>query len=83
MKKFLFILLLATIIPANSPVPSHATDNDKNPENMVLIPGGVYEMGSRISLLELNPADLMNTDRHALGPENPASSTKLVWQYMQ
>ena len=41
-------------------------------ENMVYIPGGIYEMGSRLSLRELNPADLLNTDRHALGPENPA-----------
>ncbi|KMP11080.1 hypothetical protein UZ36_05575 [Candidatus Nitromaritima sp. SCGC AAA799-C22] len=42
------------------------------PEGMVLIPGGVYIMGSQKSLLELNPVDLFNTDRHALGPENPA-----------
>lgn len=41
-------------------------------EEMVLIPGGIYQMGSYRSLLELDPADLFNTDRHALGPENPA-----------
>lgn len=41
-------------------------------ENMAFIEGGIYEMGSRKSLKELDPADLMNTDRHALGPENPA-----------
>ena len=41
-------------------------------KNMALIEGGIYEMGSRRSLKELNPGDLLNHDRHALGPENPA-----------
>ena len=72
MKKFLSILLLAMTIPFNSLAQSQETAQDKGLESMVLIPGGTYEMGSRRSLLELNPADLMNTDRHALGPENPA-----------
>ena len=44
---------------------------------MVRIPAGEFEMGNRQSLLELNPADLMNTDRHALGPENPAHRVHL------
>ena len=39
---------------------------------MVLVSEGVYVMGSHKSLIELNPGDLFNTDRHALGPENPA-----------
>ena len=42
------------------------------PKGMVLISEGVYVMGSHKSLIELNPGDLFNTDRHALGPENPA-----------
>ena len=42
------------------------------PKGMVLVPEGVYVMGSHKSLIELNPGDLFNTDRHALGPENPA-----------
>ncbi len=41
-------------------------------EGMALIPGGIYEMGSRQSLIELDPTDLFNTDRHTLGPEDPA-----------
>jgi len=42
------------------------------PKGMVLVSEGVYVMGSHKSLIELNPGDLFNTDRHALGPENPA-----------
>lgn len=40
--------------------------------NMALIEGGIYEMGSRRSLQELNPGELLHHDRHSLGPENPA-----------
>jgi len=47
------------------------------PEGMVLIPGGVYIMGSHKSLIELDPVDLFNTDRHALGPENPAHNVEI------
>ncbi len=47
------------------------------PEGMVLIPGGIYPMGSHKSLLELDPVDLFNSDRHALGPENPAHNVEL------
>ena len=39
---------------------------------MVLVPGGEYEMGDLRSLSELNVLDILNPDRHALGPENPA-----------
>ncbi len=39
---------------------------------MVLVPGGAYEMGDLKSLSEVNVLDLLNPDRHALGPENPA-----------
>ena len=51
-------------------------------ENMAFIAGGIYEMGSRRSLRELNPADLMNYDRHALGPENPAHNVHVDGFYM-
>jgi len=42
------------------------------PPKMVLIPSGTYEMGDLKSLSETNVFDLLNPDRHALGPENPA-----------
>ncbi len=51
-------------------------------ENMVLIPAGAFIMGSKQSLIELDPADLMNTDRHALGPEDPAHETVLDAYYI-
>ena len=34
-------------------------------------------MGSKKSMLELKPHDLFNTDRHTLGPENPAHEVYL------
>ena len=52
------------------------------PEGMVHIPGGTYPMGSHKSLLELDPVDLFNTDRHALGPENPAHNVELEPYYI-
>ncbi len=51
-------------------------------ENMAFIEGGIYEMGSRRSLRELIPGDLMHTDRHALGPENPAHHVHVDGFYM-
>lgn len=39
---------------------------------MTLIPEGAYEMGSQQSASELNLMDIINPDRHALGPEDPA-----------
>ena len=47
------------------------------PEGMVLIPKGLFQMGSKKSMLELRPHDLFNTDRHTLGPENPAHEVYL------
>ena len=69
------ILLLALLIS----VGSWFTANEAlaEPEKMALIPAGKFEMGSRQSLKELNPADLFNTDRHALGPEDPAHEVLL------
>lgn len=46
-------------------------------EDMGLIPAGKSQMGSQKSLLELKPHDLFNTDRHSLGPENPAHEVYL------
>ena len=39
---------------------------------MVLIPEGAFEMGSRLSLSELDPISIFQADRHMLGPEDPA-----------
>jgi len=70
-------MLLAMVLPFNGLAVSSETAKDKGLEGLVLIPGETYEMGSRRSLLELNPADLMNTDRHTLGPENPAHEVRM------
>lgn len=47
------------------------------PKGMALIEKGVFMMGSKKSMLELKPHDLFNTDRHTLGPENPAHEVYL------
>ena len=39
---------------------------------MAFIPQGPFEMGSRQSLRELDPVSIFQTDRHMLGPEDPA-----------
>ena len=62
--------LLPSIVFSNSPT-------SIAPKGMVLIAGGVYVMGSHKSLIELNPGDLFSTDRHALGPENPAHNVQV------
>ena len=65
------------------PIMIFATPSSSTPpEGMVLIPGGIYLMGSHKSLIELNPVDLFNTDRHALGPENPAHNVKVDAYYI-
>ena len=64
---FAFVLLIPNLIYAETTTGEH--------ENMVLIPGGEYEMGSRKSLMEvqmMEPMDILNPDRHMLGPEDPA-----------
>ena len=65
-------------------LPSFAEDLEgtSGSENMAFIEGGIYEMGSRRSLRELDPADLLNNDRHALGPENPAHHVHVDGFYM-
>ena len=65
---FLFSALLAT-------PPTYGKESI--PEGMVLIPKGLFQMGSKKSMLELRPHDLFNTDRHTLGPENPAHEVYL------
>jgi formylglycine-generating enzyme required for sulfatase activity len=66
MTKFLFILFSLSLIS-----PCFAVETSSS-EKMVFIPAGKSQMGSKQSLLELKPHDLFNTDRHTLGPENPA-----------
>ena len=63
---FLVLLLL--------PRPAYASAPNESHDNMVLIPGGEYEMGSKKSLMEvqMDPMDILNPDRHMLGPEDPA-----------
>lgn len=60
-------LLLPTVVHADTP------------EKMVLIPGGEYEMGSKKSLMEvqMDPLDILNPDRHRLGPEDPAHTVHI------
>jgi formylglycine-generating enzyme required for sulfatase activity len=70
------IIVLAVLLPfvwangaaANPPkkvVPPSYSD-------MVFIPQGAFEMGSRRSLRELDPVSIFQADRHMLGPEDPA-----------
>ena len=55
-----------------------STHTENSPPNgMVLIEKGPFLMGSKKSMLELKPHDLFNTDRHTLGPENPAHEVYL------
>ncbi len=68
----LFILVLGLSASAVQAEESRTAEKD-----MVLIPAGPFVMGNKLSLIELDPADLFNTDRHALGPENPAHETIL------
>jgi formylglycine-generating enzyme required for sulfatase activity len=65
-------------------VPSFAEDakDSAGMKNMAFIEGGMYEMGSRRSLQELNPGELMHHDRHSLGPENPAHHVHVDAFYM-
>ena len=49
---------------------------------MVLIPQGSFEMGSRKSLKELDPVAIFQSDRHMLGPENPAHEVILDDYYI-
>ena len=61
---------------------SGAQDNDNPFEGAVLIPQGAFEMGSRRSLMELNPSEIFNPDRHMLGPEDPAHEVILDAYYI-
>jgi len=38
----------------------------------IMVPAGKFEMGSHKSLMELNPTEIFHSDRHMLGPEDPA-----------
>ena len=68
-----WIVLACLWLPPNNGAAS--PDNAVSPptdERQVLIPAGPYEMGSRKSLRELNPTTIFQSDRHMLGPEDPA-----------
>ncbi len=71
MTQIFFVLLSLSVAPPSFAAATHSS------EDMVFIPAGKFQMGSRKSLLELRPHDLFNTDRHALGPENPAHEVYL------
>lgn len=49
-----------------------AEENPNKYEGKILIPAGSFEMGSHKSLMELNPREIFHSDRHMLGPEDPA-----------
>lgn len=72
LKYCILVLLLMALVPT-----SQAEENINAPEGMILIPAGAYEMGSRKSLLELNPTEIFQSDRHMLGPEDPAHEVVL------
>ena len=65
------LLLFPAVGLANPPVASSP------PKGMVLIPEGIFVMGSHRSLRELVPGEIFNSDRHTLGPENPAHEVML------
>ena len=68
-----WIVLGCLGLPPNNGVASpHPADFPPAVERQVLIPAGSYEMGSRRSLRELHPTTIFQTDRHMLGPEDPA-----------
>ncbi len=73
----ILVLLLSLCLVS----PGFANETSSTDE-MVLIPAGKSQMGSRRSLLELKPHDLFNTDRHTLGPENPAHEVYLDAYYI-
>jgi formylglycine-generating enzyme required for sulfatase activity len=76
MMKTLFLLFFAVFLTT----PTYSEES--TPEGMVLIPKGYFQMGSKKSMFELRPHDLFNTDRHTLGPENPAHEVYLDDFYM-
>ena len=74
MIQILFVLLSLSLVSSGFAAETSA--------GMVLIPAGKSQMGSKKSLLELRPHDLFNTDRHTLGPEDPAHEVDLDAFYM-
>jgi formylglycine-generating enzyme len=74
MIQILFVLLSLSMVSSGFAA--------ETPEGMSLIPAGKSQTGSKRSLIELRPHDLFNTDRHTLGPEDPAHEVKLDAFYM-
>ncbi|MCF8721015.1 formylglycine-generating enzyme family protein [Nitrospina gracilis] len=82
--KFIKTPVLKKCIPfllgilALAAIPVYAeTKAPSPPEGMVLIPEGEFVMGSMRSLRELDPTALFQSDRHMLGPEDPAHNVYL------
>ena len=75
MKTFFLVIFLFFLT-----IPAYAVS--ALPEGMILIEKGSFQMGSKKSMLELKPHDLFNTDRHTLGPENPAHEVYLKSFYI-
>ncbi|MFQ5483522.1 MAG: formylglycine-generating enzyme family protein [Nitrospinaceae bacterium] len=67
-----FSLVLTGTAPGKSAFGEVPPPGMTPPQGMALVPAGPFEMGSRRSLLELDPTGLLQADRHHLGPENPA-----------
>ena len=80
MNRFLVFLTLFFLTPM--PLQAQKGENDSPSVPMAHIPSGIYIMGSQKSLIELDPADLFNTDRHALGPEDPAHEVHIDGFYL-
>ena len=83
----LLIIILALALPlcafAGEPSSPALKKMASSPySEMVLIPAGPFEMGSRKSLRELDPVSIFQADRHMLGPENPAHEVILDAYYI-
>ena len=71
MKIFTAMIILFFLSLGLAEMPGAEESHNKF-EGTVMIPAGNFEMGSHKSLMELNPLEIFNTDRHMLGPEDPA-----------
>ena len=73
---YLRIIMLSLILSLAATGGSWATPLKKVASSpyseMALIPKGAFEMGSQRSLRELDPVSIFQSDRHMLGPEDPA-----------
>jgi len=70
--KFFPRVLAIIFLLMGLPSEPYAESNQNKPDGTILIPAGKFEMGSHKSLMELNPVEIFHSDRHMLGPEDPA-----------